>query len=310
MRMTRLVALGAAGLLVAAGASASVPNKPDEPREASAQHVEQAKKFFAQVDALGWVHGPAKVPLAGEATIALPRGMRYLDPEQTSRFLQLNGNPPTAGNYTVAPEGPGWFAIYSFDPSGYVSDTEKIDPEALLASMRKNQDAGNEERKKLGISTLSLDGWTVVPHYDRASHNLEWGTAMHDDQGATVVNYTTRMLGRGGVMSATLVTDPAAFAQDLAAFRGIAGGFAYLPERRYEAHQKGDKLAAYGLGALITGGAAALAVKTGAAAGLFALIAKFGIAFGKFIAVGAVALFAAIRRFGRRLLGRPADGEG
>lgn len=56
-----------------------------------------------------------------------------------------------------------------------------------------------------------------------------------------------------------------------------------------------DKVAEYGIGALVAGG---ILAKTGA----FAVIGKFLIAAWKFIAIGAVAAFGAVKRFitGRR----------
>ena len=262
-----------------------------------------------QVKALNWIHGPAIVPVGDEATIKLPAGTMYLDATQSKRFLELNGNPPSDNSYTIAPESLSWFAIYGFDPAGYVSDSEKIDPPKLLDSLLQNQRTGNDERKRLGISGLYVDGWAVQPHYDRSSHNLEWATQMHNDQGAKLVNYTSRILGRDGVMSAILVSDPASLPTDLPSFRAAVSGFEYQPAKRYEEHKDGDKLAAYGLGALITGGAAAVAVKTGLFAGLFALLAKFSLAFSKAIVVGVLAFFAWAASLVKKLFNRRTDVE-
>jgi len=264
---------------------------------------------MAQVDALGWIHGPAVVPIGQEASITVPKGIKYLNAIQSKRFLELNGNPPAENNYVVAPEALTWFAVYEFNPSGYVSDTEKIDPVSLFDGLKKNQQTGNDERKSLGISALYLDRWTVEPHYDRSSHNLEWGTEMHDEHGEKIINYTSRILGRGGVMSAILVSDPNNFATDLPQFRAAVARFAYLPTKRYEEHEEGDKLAAYGLGALVTGGAAAVVVKSGLFAGILAILAKFGAVFFKVIIVGGLAVLVAVGNWVKNLFQRRSDNE-
>lgn len=296
MRGMRGVAL-ATGLLCASSAIAQAPTDQDR---------QKAQELIRQIESLGWVHGPATMSIGNEAAMHIPKGARYLGPEGTSKFLQLNGNPSADHDYTIAPEGLGWFAILEFDAAGYVSDKEKVDPDALFKQLRSNEDEANKERRAQSQSGLHLDRWVVAPHYDAASHNLEWGTVMHTDSGEQVVNYTSRILGRDGVTKAILVSDPANLSADLAQYRNALGGFAYLPDKKYEAHQAGDKVAAYGLGALVAGGAAAAVVKSGLFAGIFAAILKFGVAFYKLIAVGAVAAFAAFRKRIGQLFGRKA----
>jgi len=102
-----------------------------------------------------------------------------------------------------------------------------------------------------------------------------------------------RLLGRTGVMSATLVDDPANLSADVAAFRQALGAYEYVPGERYAEFHSGDRVAEYGLAALIAGGAAAAAVKTGAGKGLL-----------KLIGVGAIAVFGAVASFVKKLRGR------
>ena len=280
---------------LAAGVACAVPALAQDDAQQQAQ-----ADMIRKVEALNWVHGPATVPIGDEANVRIPKGVRYLDPAGTSKFVQLNGNPPIDNNYTIAPEASNWFAILEFDPAGYVSDKEKVDPDALFKQIKSNEDADNQERASAGQTGLHLDRWVTAPHYDSVSHNLEWGTVMHTDSGEQVVNYTSRILGRDGVTKAILVSDPTNLPTDLQQYRAAMSGFAYLPDKKYEDHKSGDKVAEYGLGALVAGGAAAAVVKTG----LLAAILKFGVAFYKLILVGALALFAAMRRQIARLFKR------
>jgi uncharacterized membrane-anchored protein len=290
-----------AGFICASLASAQTP----------ANQQAAAADFTHKIDALPWVHGPNTVPIGDEADVRIPKGMRYLGPTDTSKFLQLNGNPPTDRAYAIAPEGPGWFSILEFDPAGYVSDKEKIDPDALFKALKSQEDGANAQRKSLGQSALHLDRWLTPPHYDVASHNLEWGTVIHSDAGEQIVNYTSRILGRDGVTKAILISDPTNFSADLPQYRAMLSAFAYRPTKTYEAHQPGDKLAEYGLGALVAGGAAAAVVKSGLFAGLFAALLKFGVAFYKLIIIGVVGLYAGLRKRIARLFGRsPPDDNG
>ena len=276
------------------------------PASARAQdNQQQAQLGLAkQIESLNWVHGPATVPIGNEANIHIPKGIRYLGSADTHKFLELNGNPAEDSDYTIAPETLTWFAILEFESAGYVSDKEKIDPDALFTQIKSSEDEDNKQRTSMGQTGLHLDRWLTPPHYDGASHNLEWGTVMHTDSGDQLVNYTSRILGRDGMTKAILVTDPSSFSSDLSQYRSAMSGFAYQADKKYEDHKAGDKMAAYGLGALVAGGAAAAAVKTGLFAGIFAAIVKFGVAFYKLIAVGVVAGYAALRKQIGRLFKR------
>lgn len=262
----------------------------------------EGERAAAAVDALVWKNGTQ--PITERASILLPTGFRMLDPTETNKFLKLTGNLPEPESYTIAPTDLSWFAVMDFSQIGYVKDDETIDPDALLTTMRENQTASNERRKEDGLDPLNVAGWAVVPHYDKASHNLEYGLKLTTPDGQNV-NYAMRLLGRRGVMTATLISDTATLDQNLSTFRQVLQGFKYAPSESYAAYQDGDPVSEYGLAALVTGGAAAAAIKAGGVKGIFALLA----AFGKYIIIGIVALVAVFRNFFARLFRRGENSE-
>lgn len=254
----------------------------------------------AEMAHLAWKPGPSTQPLTDHARVSVPAGVLYLDPAGTRRFLELTGNVPEDGAYTLLSQYHGWFAVFQFDDTGFVKDEDKIDPEALLKTLREQEDASNKERADRKLDTLTIEGWAVPPHYDPASHNLEWGTILKSSDGERNINYSTRVLGRHGVLRAILVTDPDKLSAELPDFRQSLAGVRFNGGERYADYKSGDKVAEYGLAALITGGAAAAVVKTG----LLAVILKGAAAFIKPIIAAIVAAFAAFRRAFRR---KPAD---
>jgi uncharacterized membrane-anchored protein len=292
--MMRLKLAKTAALAVALMTSVAMTAAPPPPPKAD--------DTGAKLAALKWVDGPAKPTLTERAAISLPPGATYLDSANTEELLKLSGNLPAPDHFTVAPKDLHWWSVFSFEDMGYVKDDEKIDADALLAAMRENESAANEERKKQGLETLTIVGWAVPPHYDKATHNLEYGVTIASASGQNV-NYTTRLLGRAGVMTANLITGPETLNTDLVEFRKTLGGFAYTPDQSYAAYKEGDKVSEYGLAALVTGGAAAALAKGGMLKGLFALLA----AGWKFIAVALFAGFAAFRNFFARLFGKGDD---
>src|SRR5439155_11534320 len=150
-------------------------------------------------------------------------------------------------NFTFAPSDLAWFSVFSFDSSGYVQDDEKIDPDELLDILKKSNIAGNEERKRRGLGTLILEGWYVTPHYDVQTKRLEWGTRLRNESGAVTINYTIRLLGRTGVMSAILVSDPTSLDKDIRSFKTALAGFDFNAGQKYSEYRTGDKVAEYGL---------------------------------------------------------------
>jgi uncharacterized membrane-anchored protein len=226
----------------------------------------------AEIKKLAWQNGPLEGRIGDKATIQVPQGYVFLDERNTSRFLELTGNPPRDGHYLYAPKSLDWFAVFTFDASGYVKDDEKIDADQLLATLKRADGPENEERKRLGMEALYTEGWQVAPFYDSDTRRLEWGMRLRTARGHYVVNYSSRLLGRTGVMRAILVSDPDSLEADMLRFKVALKDFAYVPGERYSEFKAGDKVAAYGLGALIVGGAAAVATKKGFWAALVAFL--------------------------------------
>jgi uncharacterized membrane-anchored protein len=92
-------------------------------------------------------------------------------------------------------------------------------------------------------------------------------------------------------MRVDLVTDPETVAATLPRFRQVMTGFSFTQGSRYADFVAGDKVAEYGLTALIAGGATAVAMKTGLFAKLLAALAGLW----KIIAVGFAALATRIK---------------
>jgi uncharacterized membrane-anchored protein len=259
--------------------------------------------IIQELQKLAWQRGPGEGIIGGKAKIQIPNGFSFLDERNTRRFLELMGNPPRDGHYMIAPANLDWFAVFSFDPVGYVKDDEKIDAAALLDSLKKGDEPGNEERKRLGMPPIYTDGWHVPPHYDSGTKRLEWGMRLRDERGGMHVNYTSRLLGRSGVMSAVLVSSPKTLDDDVKAFNTALAGYQFNAGEQYAEFKSGDKIAEYGLAALVVGGAAAAAAK----AGLFKSLGKF---LWVIIGGGAMGGWALLKRlFGRKDTPPPGPGQ-
>jgi uncharacterized membrane-anchored protein len=268
------------GLIVAASMPGLAQQQPSQGQPAEEQ------RLMGEIEKLGWQFGPSSGKIASHASIAIPNDYGFLAAGDTARFLTLLKNLPGRDSYTIAPKTLNWFAIFSFDDIGYVKDDEKIDADEVLGTLKENNARGNEERRRRGFPVIFLEGWFIPPHYDPQTKRLEWATRLRAETGGTNVNYTIRLLGRTGVMTAILATDPPSLDSDVRAFKEVLTGFAFDAGERYAEFRTGDKIAEYGLTGLIVGGAAAAAAKTG----LFKVIGKFAVfIFGALaVAVGGV----------------------
>jgi len=188
--------------------------------------------------------------------------------------------------------------IFEFDSVGYVKDDEKdaLDSKAILDSIKTGTEHSNEERRKRGWATMEILGWHAQPRYDPVTNNLTWAIR-GSSEGDEVVNYSVRLLGRRGVMDVDLVLDPTQVASTVPEFDQLLTGFEFTSGNRYAEFMAGDKIAEYGLTALVAGGAGAALAKSG-------LLAKLW----KVLVFGAVAAVAALKRVLGALSGKkPAE---
>ena len=271
----------------------TAPKDPVAAAEKSA-----AEAFEAQFD---FQRGKIVLP-GGMATLNVPENFRYLSPEQADRILvEAWGNPPgtkTLGMLFPSEVSPiseeGWGVVITFQEDGYVKDDEagKINYNELLQQMKEATAEENKERQKQGYEAINLVGWAASPHYDRATHKLYWAKELNfAGAPANTLNYDIRMLGRRGVLSFNAVAamnQLGAIENDMKEVLGFAE---FNAGHRYADFSSGtDKVAAYGIGALIAG-------KVAAKVGLFKLALGFILAGKKFILLALIPVAGLVKKF-------------
>ncbi len=248
------------------------------------------------------VKGPATVSLGRVAQFNLADGYAAVEAGSMKRFYELTKNYYNGNEAGVILAPSGWMLFFDYDDVGHVKDDEKdkLNADKLMSTMRENQESANESRAKKGWDQMKVAGWAAKPHYDTRTNNLKWAinlTSSSDNYTTPWVNESIRLLGREGVMNVTLVTETETFAQDSASADGLlAKNFTYVSGQRYSEFREGDKIAKYGLSALVLGGGAAAAYKLG-------FLSKFW----KLIAGGCVAIAAGVRKFWGKITGRYSE---
>jgi uncharacterized membrane-anchored protein len=266
--------------------------------------------LFAQEDAAPrkkpGFHGPASVQLGSVAQLEVPAGYVFLDGKATRAMMETSGE-PTSGREVgfLRPTNGEWAVYFEFSDVGYVKDDEKdkLDAVKLLEAIKEGNDEGNKQRERNGNPPLLIVGWEQEPKYDAQTHNLTWAIRA-TCQGQAILNYNTRLLGRKGVMEAVLVCDPDKLQGTLPTFNGLLGSnYKFTSGETYAEYKPGDKIAKYGLGALVLGGAAVGAAKLGLL-GPVILFFKKG---WKLLVVAFVAVAASFKKIFARLTGRGGD---
>jgi uncharacterized membrane-anchored protein len=292
------------GLIFIAQTFAAAPADPNpqsdkSPADAETEDERESRKLL---NSINWKRGPAEADVGSYAKVKVPEGYWFTAGDGTRKLMEAYGN-LTTGNELgfLSPTNLEWFVIFKFSDVGYVKDDDKdkLDAEKLLGTIKKGTEEGNKRRAKMGVPPMKIIGWETPPKYNEETHNLEWAIRGESD-GHAVVNYNTRLLGREGVMEAKLVIDPEKLKETLPTFQGLLADYHYKSGHTYAEFKQGDKLAKYGLAALVTGGAAAVAMKTGLLGSLI-LFFKKGV---KFIIFAVVAVVAWIKRL---VLGKGRD---
>lgn len=282
------------GLLAAAVLAWGTPAMAQDDGEDTGPSAEQ---FVA---GLQFKEGGITVPKA-HARFQLTPDFRYLEQADARRVLEdLWGNPPDESVLgLIVPRKPdlladdSWAVVVTYSDEGYVSDEDaaKIDYAEMLTEMKQSMREENGARKEAGYGTVDLVGWAVPPRYDGSAKKLYWAKELSFNGSAEhTLNYDIRVLGRHGYLSLNAVADMTELAQVQKGMQELLPMTEFDAGARYaDFDASTDKVASYGLAALVGGG---LAAKAG-------LFAKIGLVFAKFwklLLIGVVAIGAGIRR--------------
>lgn len=268
---------------------------------AAAEDAQESAQFL---ESLHFQQGTIKLP-GDIATLSLPPSFRYLTPADTERLLTTGwGNPPgsvTLGMIVPAGISPleqnGWGAVITYDKDGHVKDddADSIKYDDLLKEMQEGISEQNAARKEKGYAAMTLVGWAERPHYDKAQHKLYWAKELRtagDDQSG--LNYNIRVLGREGVLVLNAIAGRDQLDTIKVEMQKVTAVTNFNPGQRYTDFNSGtDKVAEYGLAALVAGGVAA---KLGFFGKLLALL----LAFKKIILLGVAAFGSVIFKFFKR----------
>lgn len=279
-------------MLLLSSVSFSAVETADSALSEQEQYNQWATQFLNSIQPQS---GSITIEEAG-ATLNIPENFYFLNAEDAERVLvEAWGNPPgqnALGMLFPAGVSPldneAWAVTIAYEEEGYVSDenAEDINYDELLEQMQEDTRLSSIERDKMGYGTVSLVGWASAPYYDASSNKLHWAKEVRfDSADENTLNYNVRVLGRKGV----LVLDFIAGMNQLPLIKQNLGAVLDIAEFDQGSSYSDfnpdlDKVAAYGIGALVAGKVIA---KTGFLVVALLFLKKFGI----FILLGLGALY-------------------
>lgn len=261
--------------------------------------IEARDAYIAAIKAA--TSGPHRIPFAGQGYIDLPKDYLFVPRDEAARFMRSLGNTASSRllGVVLGPADSTWFATIQYLDSGYIRDEEakNWNADELLQQLRDGTEADNEQRIKRGFPPLDITGWIQKPTYDQARRQLVWSVAAYDrgtSPSDAVINYNTYALGREGYFGIAFITPAQSIETDKHYALALLEALSFTNGKRYEDfNESTDKVAAYGIAALVAGvGAKKL--------GLIAIIAGFAAKFAKAIAFGVIALGVFLTRIFRR----------
>ncbi|MEP7155043.1 MAG: DUF2167 domain-containing protein [Betaproteobacteria bacterium] len=275
---------------------------------ASAQNAAAEAEITAALEAARAVaqNGPAEIKLGSQAKLKLPEGYVFIPPAQAGRIMTAMGN--RAGTNLLGLIFPGetagddehWFMVARYEESGFIKDDDARDWKAdeLLQSLKDGTEAANAERRTRGIPEMEIVGWVEKPSYDAAARRLVWSMSSRDKGAAAGaeqgVNYNTYALGREGYITLNLVTSLRTVEKEKPVAKKMLAALEFDEGKRYaDFNSSTDKVAEYGLAALVAGVAAKKL-------GLFAIIGAFFLKFAKVLLLGGAAVAAGVAKLWKK----------
>lgn len=282
---------------------AETPTEDEEVTELDSTDISELIAYYEEIYSLDSAMNYEKGVITleeGLAILDLSDDFKFLNPIQSKEIIEdYWGNPPQDVLGMIIPDSVnpfsyyGWAVIIQYEEEGYIADedAENIDYDELLVEMKSDVKSANLERKSMGLGGYELVGWAESPYYDINSKKLFWAKELaFDESDENTLNYDVRILGRKGFIRLNAVANMSQLEEVKTDMRNLLTKVNFGPGNTYaDYNPHTDRVAAYGIGALVAG-------KMAAKAGFFKAIGLFLVKGWKFILIGVIALGAFLKK--------------
>ena len=149
---------------------------PADPQSKPGTAADEDSETRTLLKSINWKRGPSEADVGTYAKVKVPEGFIFTAGEGTRKLLEAMGNPTNGDELGfLAPTNMQWFVVFEFSSVGFVKDDDKdkLDPQKLLATIKRGTEQGNRMRAKMGSAPMHIVGWETPPTYNQQTHNLE-----------------------------------------------------------------------------------------------------------------------------------------
>ena len=286
--------IAAATILIALLVLAAPARAQDAKSDAIAKEIEQ----------MTWLENTTVTLPDSHGRLIIPDDYAAIVGHDALRMLEITNGKPSNKKSEANVFSSDLKAQIDFDfiGTGYVSedDWNTFDPKALLQSVIEATEEQNKERRAEGLPEMHAVKWLHQPTYNISNHTAFWAIQGTDSNGGGIVNSTALRLGRTGFERLVLIEDikdykPVGSPLDL-----MLASFSFSPGDTYEDHLNTDKIAGYGIAALVGTVVGAKVVKATAAGGLTPFFKQIAVFFAAVLGILLAPIIWLKSRFKRR----------
>jgi uncharacterized membrane-anchored protein len=203
---------------------------------AAIQDREAAIKAAMDAAVAARIVGRQRIDLLDQAILDLPTGYAFVGSAEATRLLQAMGESAETivGIVWIEGERPDWFLYIDFLKVGYigVGDTTGWNLDRILEQARSLAEEDNERRRAAGGPDIEIIRWIEPPAFDPLARRLVTSMLGRERvRGSPDVRETAwfdvHALGRDGLFTFNLTTDPATFRVDKARVQELMRSFTY-----------------------------------------------------------------------------------
>ncbi len=245
-------------------ASFAEPSQSHQSETSSSQDSQYVSIIKAAIKSA--TEGPATISLIDQGSLHLPEDYLFIPKNEASAVMKANGTltkPSFVGVIFDKKDDIHGLIMVEFIKSGYLRDVNAknwtADELMKMKSLKKKNDEANKDRVTNSSSPVEIVDWIEPPKYDAPTHKLVWSILAKNKEISSeqMVLYNTSVLGREGYFNFNLITSNSSIAQGKYIVHKILSSLRFNNGKRYEDfNESTDRVAEYGLAALITGIAA------------------------------------------------------
>lgn len=236
------------------------------------------EEIFETFQNLDWkTEGTLNLPLS-HSSIALPEGYGAILGKDIETLYAINREPLESDvEAVVFNQIDNGYVIFCSVNDGYVTldDWQEINPKELLQSIIENNKITNEKRKELGGTPIEIVGWAQEPFLDRHTNTVYWAIEVVDSHNIRSINSEGLRLGRNGYESVNWVTSKEDYIPLGGNLDDMLCAHSFNPGFRYTDHIDADRIAGYGIAALVAAMTGGKIAKAGSLVALLAILKKF-----------------------------------